>query len=106
LPPAPLSPDRSLTDAVVEVIDWHGTADPSSNIKLTATVRLGGVTVRNVRLMEGKRGTLWVSLPTHKVDDEWEPLVLLTDRLRIAVLNALTDSLYGPPDESDAGAPF
>lgn len=98
-------PDYRTTDAIIEVLDWAPPPDRNSKVRATAVVRLGGVTVRNVRLMEGQRGP-WIALPTHKVDDAWEPLVLLSDRLRIAVLAALTEAVYGPPDESESGAPF
>jgi DNA-binding cell septation regulator SpoVG len=90
----------------VEIIEPVRTLEPGSKVRLTATVRLGGVTIYNVRLVEGRSGP-FVGLPSRKVDDRtWAPLVELSDSLRGRVLDALLAALTASAPLSDDGVPY
>ena len=68
-------------------------------MKLTATVVLGGVTVRFVRLVEGRNGP-FVGMPGRKVgDNEFMDVVELSDSLRSRVRDALLAALSNPAPE-------
>jgi DNA-binding cell septation regulator SpoVG len=97
---------------VIEVRDVVRGTDPASKVKLTATVILGGVLIRGVRLVESRRGA-FVSLPSRRVDEKWVDVVelseSLTSRVRLALLAALAPPVAGeeaawpppPPDDRD-----
>jgi DNA-binding cell septation regulator SpoVG len=80
----------------VELRDVVRGTDPADRVKLTATVVLGAVAVRFVRLVEGRRGA-FVSLPARRVDERWVQVVELSDSLRGRVRDALMAALRGAP---------
>jgi len=80
----------------IEVRDVVRGTDSASKVKLTATVVLGGVTIRFVRLVEGQRGA-FVGMPSRKVgDNEFMDVVELSDSLRSRVREALLAALSQP----------
>ncbi len=74
--------------APVQITDVIRHTDPADRVKLEATVILGGVTLRGVRLVSG-RGGPFVGLPSHREGDRWIPWVVLSDGLNERVLQAL-----------------
>ena len=86
--------------ATIEVVEVERHNDPASKTKLTATVRLGGVTVHGVRLIESQRGP-FVSLPSRRREDgagvTWQPIIELNDRLTGLVREALIQALRPDP---------
>lgn len=80
----------------IELRDVIRGTDPADKAKVTATVVLGGVSVRFVRLIEGRRGAI-VSFPARKVGDRWLEVVELSDSLRGRVRDALMGALRYPP---------
>lgn len=80
----------------IAVRDVVRRTDPADPVKLTATVVLGGVTCRGVRLVSGRGGPV-VSFPARKVGQRWEPFVVLSDSLNERVLQALLPLLSTLP---------
>jgi DNA-binding cell septation regulator SpoVG len=90
----------------IGVRDVVRTTDPTSKVKLTATVVLGGVTIRFVRLVEGQRGP-FVGLPSRKVgDSEFLDVVELSEGLRGRVRDALLGAMRTTPVAADDDLPF
>jgi DNA-binding cell septation regulator SpoVG len=89
----------------IEVRDVERSTDPASKVKLTATVVLGGVAVKFVKLIEGQRGS-FVGLPARKIDEEFVDVVELSDSLRGRVREALLVALTQPVETSDDALPF
>lgn len=85
----------------IGVRDVERGTDPASKIKLTATIVLGGVTIKFVRLIEGRNGP-FVGMPSRKVgDNEFVDVVELSDGLKSRVRDALLAAMSQPPREDD-----
>jgi DNA-binding cell septation regulator SpoVG len=89
----------------IDLRDVERSDDPASKVKLTATVVLGGVTVKFVKLIEGQRGP-FVGMPARKVDEEWIDVVELSDSLKSRVREVLIGALSRPPEVRDDDLPF
>jgi hypothetical protein len=65
--------------AVVHVLSFRLTTDPSISTLARASARIGPVLIHGVRLMLGVDGNSWVALPGYWHGRFWAPVVILAD---------------------------
>jgi len=76
---------------------------PSDAVRAEFNVQLGGVLIRDVRLVDGKNGT-FIGMPSRKDrdTDRFYDLVALSDALKARVLEAAEAAVAAPPSDASA----
>ncbi len=79
-----------MSEVTVENVRDH----PSDAVRAEFDVRLGGVLVRDVRLVDGRSGT-FVGMPSRKnrETDAFYDVVVLSDALKARVLAAIEEAV-------------
>ncbi|TAM61363.1 MAG: hypothetical protein EPN50_07035 [Chloroflexota bacterium] len=79
----------------VEILTLTPNEDPSSRVLCRATIRIAGVTIHRVALIEGRTDGIFVSPPARKVGGTWIAAVGFSRELEVEIIEAMQLAL-GP----------